>query len=68
MPAKSKAQQRLMAIALHNPKKLRGKNRQILKSLSKKQLREFASTKARNLPARKVALKNLLKQGRRGRK
>ena len=32
MPAKSKAQQRLMAIALHNPKKLRGKNRQILKS------------------------------------
>lgn len=41
MPAKSEKQRRLMAMALHNPKKLYKKNRGVLK-MSKSQLRDFA--------------------------
>ena len=44
MPAKSKAQQQVMAIAEHEPEKLYKRNRGLLK-MTKGQLHEFASTK-----------------------
>lgn len=52
MPAKSKAQQRLMAIAEHNPGAVKGKNRGVLK-MSKQELHDFAATKRKGLPSRK---------------
>ncbi len=51
MPAKSKAQQQVFAIAEHSPRKLHKKNRGLLK-LSKSKLSEFASTKTKSLPQR----------------
>lgn len=56
MPAKSKKQQRVMAIAKHHPSKLYKRNR-ALKKMTKQQLHEYASTKRKNLPevAKKVA-------------
>jgi hypothetical protein len=44
MPAESRAQQQLMAIAEHNPSKVSKKNRGVLK-MSHKQLHDFAATK-----------------------
>lgn len=52
MPAKSKAQQRLMAMAEHNPEKVWDKNKGVL-GMSKQQLRDFAKTKTKELPSRK---------------
>lgn len=52
MPAKSKSQQRAMAIAEHSPGKLSEKNKGLLK-MSKNQLSEFASTPRKGLPQRK---------------
>lgn len=52
MPAKSKAQQQLFAIALHHPGKLYKRNRAVAK-MSKSDLREFAETKHTGLPKRK---------------
>jgi len=49
MPAKSKAQQVAMAIALHAPEKLYARNRGMLK-MSKGQLHDFAATKRKGLP------------------
>jgi hypothetical protein len=49
MPAKSKAQRELMAIAEHHPGEVSGKNRGILK-MSHQQLHDFASTKQTGLP------------------
>jgi len=49
MPAVSKSQRRLMAIAEHHPSKIFKKNKGIL-DMSKKQLKEFASTKESRLP------------------
>jgi len=49
MPAVSKKQQQFFAIALHNPGKLRGKK----PKMSKKEMRKFAETNTKNLPARK---------------
>ena len=49
MPARSKAQRRLMALAKHSPSKVRGKNKGVLK-MSKKQLHDYASTKEKKLP------------------
>lgn len=49
MPAKSKKQQKAMAIAEHHPEKLYKRNRK-LKKLSKRQLHEFSSTSIHNLP------------------
>lgn len=46
MPAKSKAQQQFMAIAEHQPSKLRGKKPDMTKS----QLHDFAATPSRELP------------------
>lgn len=59
MPAKSKKQQELMAIAEHSPGKVSKKNKGVL-AMSKKQLSEFAKTKTSNLPS--VADKEQQKQ------
>jgi hypothetical protein len=59
MPAKSKKQQVAAGAALaakrgKRPKSsLRGASRQMVKSMSRKQLREFAKTKRKNLPIKK---------------
>jgi hypothetical protein len=58
MPAKSKAQQKAAGAALsakrgETPKsKLKGASRQMVESMSEKQLEEFASTKRKGLPRR----------------
>jgi hypothetical protein len=49
MPATSKAQRRLMAIAEHAPEKVRAANRGVL-AMSKSQLSDFASTPEKGLP------------------
>jgi len=49
MPAPSKAMQEAAAIALHEPYKLKKENRGML-SMTKEQLREFASTPTKDLP------------------
>jgi hypothetical protein len=57
MPAKSKAQQKAAGAALSakrgdtKPSKLKGASRQMYKSMSEKQLDEFASTKRKGKPA-----------------
>ena len=48
MPARSKAQQEVMAIAEHSPNKLYKKNRGLLK-MSHQQLHDFAATPRKNL-------------------
>jgi hypothetical protein len=63
MPAKSEAQQHLMGMALavkrgekrlrDLPEDVRGKVSSVLRSMSEKTLREFASTSTKRLPARK---------------
>jgi len=64
MPAKSKAQQRLMAIALHHPEKLYSRNCS-LKNMSKRALREYAETPTRDLPKRKgVKLAEMMRRRR----
>lgn len=63
MPAESVAQRRLMAIAEHDPSKVRPENRGVLK-MSKTQLHGFAATKEKGLPQR---LKRIAAK-RRGRK
>lgn len=52
MPARSKAQRRLMAIAEHSPSKVYSKNKSVTK-MSKSQLSDFARTSEKNLPSRK---------------
>ena len=54
MPAKSKAQQRFMAMAEHAPEKLRGKK----PDMSKAELHKFAATPTKRLPEH-VGLKRL---------
>ncbi len=54
MPSTSQAQQKVMAIAEHDPGKLYAKNRGLLK-MSHAQLHDFASTPRKGLPARKVS-------------
>ena len=51
MPAKSKAQQQVMAIALHSPSKLFKRNIG-LRKMSKEDLRDFAKTKRKGLKER----------------
>ena len=59
MPAKSKKQQMAAGAALsakrgERPKSsLKGASRQMVESMSEKQLEEFASTKRRKLPTRR---------------
>ena len=52
MPAKSAAQQRLMAMAEHNPSAVSAKNKGVLK-MSHSQLHDFAKTKSKGLPKHK---------------
>ena len=52
MPAKSKKQRRMMAIAEHHPSKLYKRNRAAL-GMSKEDLSEYASTKEKGLPKKK---------------
>jgi hypothetical protein len=60
MPARSKAQQKAAGAALSakrgkTPKsKLKGASRQMVESMSEKQLEEFAATKRKGLPARRA--------------
>lgn len=49
MPATSQAQQRLMAIAEHNPSAVYAHNRGVLK-MSAKSLHDFAATGRKGLP------------------
>lgn len=49
MPARSKAQQQAIAIAEHNPSKLKPANKGLLK-MSKSDMSDFASTKTTGLP------------------
>jgi hypothetical protein len=49
MPAVSRAQRIVMAIAEHNPSKLNKKNRGLLK-MSHSQLHDFAATSTKGLP------------------
>jgi hypothetical protein len=51
MPARSKAQRQLMAIAEHNPGAVSKKNRGVL-SMSHEQLHDFAATSEKKLPKR----------------
>jgi hypothetical protein len=51
MPAKSKKQQKAMAIAEHHPEKLYKRNKG-LKKMSKKQLHDYATTKTKDLPTK----------------
>ena len=51
MPATSEKQRRLFAIAEHHPEQLYSRNRR-LASLSRKTLREFASTRLGPTPVR----------------
>ena len=57
MPAVSKKQQMAMAIAEHEPGKLKGKNKGLLK-MSKSQLHDFAATKRKGLPMKKGKTKH----------
>jgi len=52
VPAKSKAQQTVMAIAKHNPAELYKKNRGLLR-MTHSQLHDFAATKRTGLPEKK---------------
>lgn len=52
MPAESKAQRTVMAIAEHDPQKLYKKNRSLLR-MTHQQLHDFASTPEKGLPERK---------------
>lgn len=54
MPAESKAQQAVMAIAEHDPSKLNPKNRGVLK-MSHSQLHDFAATPKKSLPQHKFS-------------
>jgi len=55
MPAVSKTQQRLMGMALEakrTGKAASSEVRKVAKSMTAKQLKDFAATKTKNLPAR----------------
>ena len=51
MPAKSEKQQKLMALALHKPNRVRRKNRGVLK-MSRTKLEEFVGTKKKRKRAK----------------
>jgi len=57
MPAKTRKQQQLMAIAEHEPDKLYAKNRGVL-DMSQQQLHDFAATKGapKKLPKKKKSV------------
>jgi hypothetical protein len=59
MPAKSKKQQKAAGAALaakrgeRSKSSLKGASKQMVKSMTEKQLRDFAKTKRKNLPTKK---------------
>ncbi len=59
MPAKSKVQQKAAGMALAakrgelSPRKLRGSAKEMYKSMSERQLRDYAKTKIKKLPKKK---------------
>ena len=59
MPAKSKKQQKAAGAALaakrgeRSKASLKGASKQMVKSMTEKQLRDFAKTKRKNLPTKK---------------
>lgn len=63
MPAKSKAQRILIAIALHHPDEVSEENKGVL-DMSKSDMHDFAATKEKDLPEhvakKKKKLKDLL--------
>jgi hypothetical protein len=59
MPAKSIAQQKLMAIAKHSPSKVLPENKGVL-GLPKESLGDFASTSLKGLPQKVKNGKNVL--------
>ena len=59
MPAKSIAQQKLMAIAKHSPSKVFPENKGVLE-MPKESLGDFASTSLKGLPQRVKSGKNVL--------
>lgn len=63
MPAVSKVQQKVMAIAKNNPNALYKRNKGLLK-MSKEELEEYAATKTTKLPKHKNALKSMYKGGK----
>lgn len=65
MPAKSKKQRRLMAIAEHHPEDLHKKNRGVL-SMSKEQMHDFAKTGENGLPEKKSKKNHMFRNLRRG--
>jgi len=52
MPAKSKKQRRMMAIAEHHPEELYKRNKGVAK-MGKKKLHEFTAVKEKGLPLKK---------------
>ena len=59
MPTQSKAQQRLMAIAKHDPDKVFPENKGVLK-MKKSSMKDFAETKLKGLPGKIKSGKNTL--------
>lgn len=59
MPAVSQKQQRLVAIAEHDPSELYARNRGVLK-MSHQQLHDFAATKRKGLPRRARSTRHTL--------
>lgn len=57
MPAKSKAQQRLAAIALHSPSKVKESG---IKHMEKSELRKLAETPRKGLPEHKKKREGVL--------
>ena len=64
MPAKSKTQRKMMAIALHVPEKLYTRNKAVL-SMAKSELHKFAATKEKHLKVRKIAVNKLSRKAHR---
>ena len=58
MPAKSKAQRIVMAIAEHHPEELYAKDKGLLK-MSHKQLHDFAATPEKGIPGHVSSLQKL---------
>ena len=53
MPAKSKKQRRMMAIAEHEPEMLHEENKGVMK-MEKEEMHKMAATKEKGLPASKL--------------
>jgi hypothetical protein len=66
VPAVSQKQQRLFAIAEHDPSKLYAKNKGLL-GMSRLQLHDFAATPRTGLPTKAGGLRSAAKKAKEGR-